>query len=341
MAIFVFFLTATRGSRLHSQAMPNRFYYAMKNQTSWLITDNRPDVLFNRNWNPIRPLALWNNNRIIKSYLTPFIERMLKEGNGDTGVKTILGLAIDAYKQGKFDNKELDATFYNILLANLKIFMVAGHDTTASILGFTYYLLSTNPSVLEAVRREHDAVFGSDVDAAMETILDSPTLLNQLPYTMGVIKETLRLFPPFGSVREGSAEDFLTHPNTGKRYPTHGFLIFSCSAAVHRLEEFWPEPRKCIPERWIVPEGDPLHPYKGAFRPFELGPRNCIGQEMAMLELRIILAMTAREFDFECQFPPDRKAVFGELSYQTQKVGQLSAYPKDAMPARVKLAKSR
>jgi cytochrome P450 len=262
----------------------------------------------------------------MKNYLTPFIQEMLVESKETGGHKTILSLAIDAYRQDAVNSKTLDSTFMNILMANLKVFVVAGHDTAASILSYVYYVLSKHPEIREAVRREHDAVFGPDPTAVTAKII-------------AVIKETLRLFPPIGTIRAGSAEFFLAHPDTDERYPTEGMMIFGCSVAAHRLDSFWPEPNRCLPERWLVPASDPLHPRKNAFRPFELGPRNCIGQEMAMLELRMILVMTVRDFDIDSHFPPDSPRVFGDLAFQTLEAGQLSAYPKDGMPAKVKMRK--
>lgn len=321
--------------------MPNSFYEALKNQISWLNNSNKPDTLFSRNLNPIRPLAMWNNNRIMKNYLSPLIQETLIRGSEYGDPKTILNLAIGSYKQGSFTNNALDSTFMDILQANLKIFMLAGYDTTATVLSYTYYVLSANPAVREAMCREHDAVFGPDSSAAMEKIIATPILLNQLPYTVAVIKEALRLFSPVGTIRGGSADFFLVHPHTGERYPTDGMMIFGCSMVMQRLEEFWPEPNRCIPDRWLVPEGHRLHPRKNAFRPFELGPRNCIGQEMAMLELRMILVMTIRDFDIDTDFPPGSPRVLGDLVYQTVKLGQVSAYPKDGMPVRVKLRKNK
>jgi cytochrome P450 len=317
--------------------MPNGFYEAMKAQIGWLIFDNQPQNLLSRNWNPIRPLAVWNNNRIMKAYLTPLIQEMLLGSKEKGGPKTILSLAIGAYKQGADKAKILDSTFMHILTANLKVFMLAGHDTTASILSYVYYVLSTNTVVRDAVRREHDAIFGPDPTAVTAKITATPTLLNQLPYTVAVIKETLRMFPPFGTIRAGGADFFLTHPDTGERYPTEGMMIFGCSIASQRLKEYWPEPDRCIPERWLVPEGDPLHPRKNAFRPFELGPRNCIGQELAMLELRMILAMTVRDFDIDTEYAADSPRALGEFAFQTMQMGQVSAYPKDGMPVRVRI----
>ena len=317
--------------------MHNAFYKALKRQIGWILFDNQPQYLLSRNWNPIRPLAVWNNNRIMKASLQPLIQEMLIGDNEIGGPKTILSLAIGAYKQDANNPKDLDPTFMDILTANLKVFMLAGHDTTASILSYVYYELSTNPTIREAVRREHDTVFGPDPSQIMEKITATPTLLNQIPYTMAVIKETLRMFAPFGTVRAGNTDVYLTSPETGERFPTEGMMIFGCSIASHRSKDFWVEPERCIPERWLVSEGDPLHPRKNAFRPFELGPRNCIGQELAMLELRMILAMTVRDFDIDTEYAADSPRVLGDFAFQTMEMGQVSSYPKDGMPVRVRI----
>lgn len=79
---------------------------------------------------------------------------------------------------------------------------------------------------------------------------------------------------------------------------------------------------------------------KGAFRPFELGPRNCIGQELAQLELRAILALTVRDFDIDSQFPADGVRPFGDVAYQVYRPGQVTARSRDDMPVKVKLAGS-
>jgi len=317
--------------------MPSPFYLAMKDQIGWMPFDNQPQHVLTRNLNPIGPLAVWNNNRIMKAYLKPLIQEMLLGNKENADSKTILSLAIGAYKQDENNAKTLDSTFMDYIIANLKMFMLAGHDSTASILSYIFYILSTNPTVRDAVCREHDSVFGPDPTQITAKITATPTLLNQLPYTMAVIKETLRLFPPFGIIRAGTPDFFLTNPETGERFPTEGMMIFGVSIACHRSKDFWVEPERCIPERWLVPEGDPLHPRKNAFRPFEFGPRNCIGQELAMLEMRMILAMTARDFDIDTEYTADSPRALGDFAYQTMQMGQLSAYPKDGMPVRVKI----
>ena len=122
-------------------------------------------------------------------------------------------------------------------------------------------------------------------------------------------KETLRLFPVAGTNREPSKNLTLTCPETGEQFPTEGWMLFSTPTSCHRNPAFWPQPDEFLIDRWVVPEDHPLHPVKNAYRPFELGPRNCIGQEMARIELLAILAMTVREFAFEPVLPANSPVV--------------------------------
>lgn len=122
-------------------------------------------------------------------------------------------------------------------------------------------------------------------------------------------------------------------------------MIWLVSCASQRCPDLWPSPDSFIPERWLVKEGDPLFPIKGAWRPFELGPRQCIGIELAMIEMKVIVALMLRSFDF--------KVAYGELDARDEKKGLklglrttpdgerayqtliATAKPVDGMPVRV------
>lgn len=298
---------------------------------------------------PLRPLLVWNNNRKMRNFLAPLIEDGIAEfDSGETsGAKTINYLAVKAYRSevqqqtanGSTDHKmqRIDPKFMDVAIAQLKIFIFAGHDTTASTISFAYSRLYRDPTVLAKTRAEHDEVLGPDPAQALALMTENPNLLNQMPYTSAVIKETLRLYPPAATARQGVPNTFLTQPDTGKSLPTEGFLVWSASTATQRHPAYWERPDEFVPERWLAREGDPLYPRKNAWRPFELGPRNCIGQELAQLELRAILAMTLRELDMEPAYAADAPEALGEKAYQVMDVGDITGHVKNGFPVRVKV----
>ena len=68
---------------------------------------------------------------------------------------------------------------------------------------------------------------------------------------------------------------------------------------MHRAPAYWKQPDEFLPERWLGEPGQPLYPVTGAYRAFEIGPRNCVAQGFVMTELRVILAFVVRQFDFQ------------------------------------------
>ncbi|KAF6838176.1 hypothetical protein CMUS01_04747 [Colletotrichum musicola] len=336
---------AILGVRLHCQTQDFPFYNALKNQVYWLLFDRMPSTIM-KQLNPFRRLAIMKNNWIMKSFLLPYIKREIDEyqSGKSEGVKTINSLAIKAYVNEMQASKEtagklinLNTRFVEVAISQLKVFFLAGHDTTATALCSACHLLYRNPHTLSTMRDEHDQVFGPDPTTAAAQIAANPQLLNQLPYTSAVIKETLRHYPPVGTVRQGQPDFFLMQPETGQRFPTDGFLVLSCSFTEHRMEKYFPRPLEFVPERWLAREGDALYVRKNAFRPFELGPRGCIGQELSQLELRAMLVMLMRELDIESAYADDAPEVLGEKAYQVMIPGEVTGHPKDGIPIRVKV----
>lgn len=327
-------------------------------QIWWLTCDYSLANRLKENF-PLRPFFLWNNSRRMKNFLAPLIEAGVTKSDSDqeTGYKTINSLAIKAYRSEKdqqqptktSSNKKVDPEFLDIAIAQLKVFIFAGHDTTASTISFAYSLLFQHPTALAACRAEHTAILGPDPSAALARLTANPTLLHQLPYTLAVLKETLRLYPPAATARAADNNTITTsspsplllvHPTTGKTYPTHGgVLVWAASWLTHRHPAYWPRADEFVPERWLptTTEGDALHPRKGAWRPFELGPRNCMGQELALLELRAILAMTLRELDLEPVYAADAPRAIGERAYQVMGFGDITGHIKDGFPVRVRI----
>lgn len=150
---------------------------------------------------------------------------------------------------------------------------------------------------MDQLRAEHDQVFSSDWKSAVDVISQDPYKLNDLSYTTAVIKESLRLHPLASTHRQGSKEfNFFLD---GIVYPTADSLIHTNPSVIHLRPDLWPRPTEFIPQRFTVDKDHPLHPVKNAWRAFELGGTRCIGEELAMVEMKLILVLTAREFDFE------------------------------------------
>ena len=298
-------------------------------------------------WNPVRPLFqgyyIWRMNRYMSRQLENCFtaHQDLTVGDKHDAYRTVVNLALNEYlkeQPGSNAVRCLDADFKRFAVSQMKVFILAGHDTTSATLCYVYYTLSRNPSALQRVRAEHDDIFGSDITQTTAAITENPYALNNLPFTLAVIKETLRLFPPSSATREGEPGFSLTQD--GRQYPTEGFTIWCSHQGIHREPLYWPQPDSFIPERWLVSDGDPLHPIKGAWRPFEWGPRNCIGQELALLELKIAMVMTLRNFNITASYDTwdhvhrtkEPRTVNNERAYYAMKG---TTRPVDGFPSKV------
>lgn len=260
----------------------------------------------------------------------------LRDQSG-TPTKSIISLALQKYLEDDDSKNATDVTFRTFAISQIKMFLFAGHDTTSSTICFVFHMLSSNPSVLERVREEQAKVFGTSRIEIVRKLKEEPYLLHQLPYTVAVLKETLRLFPAGPSLRGGEPGYHVRDPQ-GRLLPTEGFMVWLASQPLHRDSSFWPQPEKFLPDRWLVAPGDPLYPIKGAWRAFEHGPRNCIGQELAMMEMKIVLIMVLQEFDIEIAYDElDRKPARGPKTVDGERAYQLTlARPSDGLPCRAK-----
>jgi sterigmatocystin biosynthesis cytochrome P450 monooxygenase len=181
-------------------------------------------------------------------------------------------------------------------MAQIKLFIFAGHDTTSAGTIFTYHLLAQHPDILSKVRAEHGHVFGPNVTDTASVLSSKPELLNRLPYTLAVIKESLRIYLAVAALRDGQP-DFYISGDDDQRFLTNHCIVWGDHYGTHHNPCHWPQPDEFLPRRWLVPEGDPLYPPKNAWRPFEREPRNCIGQEVALTEIKVMLVLTIRQFN--------------------------------------------
>ncbi|KAB5583240.1 cytochrome P450, partial [Coniochaeta sp. 2T2.1] len=159
-------------------------------------------------------------------------------------------------------------------------------------------------------------------------------IINRLPFTLAVIKETLRILPPIvGSYRYGRKGVSVYH--NGKAWPTYPFACFINNHAMMRRPDIFKDPERFIPERYLITDpADPYYVPKDAWRGFEKGARNCIGDAMALIQIKVVLALTVRTFRFREEYPEDAPEVDGEKMYATFHV---TAKPALGMPGRVSL----
>ncbi|KAI8626167.1 vera protein [Xylariaceae sp. FL1651] len=295
---------------------------------------------------PWHDAAARRNNKTIRDIVLPQIRSKLQTDANDSQVKTIVDLAIKYVDKDdpNASREKPNAAFVDRLIANLKAFLFAGHDTTASTICFMTKLLQDNPECLAKLRAEHDAVLGPDPNNAVDVLRQSPHLLYSLPYTLGTIKETLRLYPLAAAMRKAHPGFYVTALDS-TRYPMEGFGLWLSSPGIQRNPDYWPRPDEFIPERWTVSEGDPLHPVNNsAWAPFSIGPRNCIGMELALIELRIVSVLVARRFDIEEAWDewdrlqgPNATPTANIAGERLYTVGNGTVHPKDGMPVHVRL----
>jgi cytochrome P450 len=168
------------------------------------------------------------------------------------------------------------------LRVEVTTFLLAGQETTSLALTWTWYLLSQNPRARQRLEDELDIV----LDGRPPEYAD----LANLPYLRMVIDESMRLYPPaWGFSRQALADDQLG----GFRLP-RGWLAFVIPYVLHRLPAFWPDPEAFDPERFS-PERSADRP-KFAYIPFGAGPRQCIGNQFALIETQLIVATFAQAY---------------------------------------------
>jgi cytochrome P450 len=221
----------------------------------------------------------------------------------DDGPTDFLSILLRARDRGD----QTDAQVRDELMTTL----LAGHDTTALTLTYTWYLLSGDPEVERRLHEEVDAVLGGR---------DRPTMddVGVLDYVERVIKEAMRLYPPvYVLFREPTTDVDLA----GYTIP-EGTTIALSQWAVHRSPRFWDDPEAFDPDRW-TPERRAARP-RFAYFPFGGGPRHCIGKHLAMLEAQSIVATTARRY---------RLAYAGDEPIDLRP--SLTMHPQDGMPMRV------
>lgn len=171
------------------------------------------------------------------------------------------------------------------LIDQMGVFFLAGHETTASVLTWVFYILSVRPDVVRRLREEIDTVVG---DGPVEF-----AHVKQLVYTRNVFREALRLYPPITFIPRVAAEK----TRIGRFNVKKGAMIMVSPWTAHRNESQWRNAEYFDPDRFDKAargEDD-----VGVLMSFGLGPRVCIGAAFATIESGLILARLVRRYDFE------------------------------------------
>jgi cytochrome P450 len=162
--------------------------------------------------------------------------------------------------------------------------LIAGHDTTAAALTWTWYLLSEHPEVEARLHEELDDVLGNRLPTFADT--------QALPFTENVIRESLRIYPPVWMMWRRAVEDYEVD---GYIAPARSIVVMS-QHVMHRDARYFPEPLRFDPERWTREFKAALPKY--TYFPFGGGPRQCIGESFAWMEAILLIATLAQQWKF-------------------------------------------
>jgi len=225
---------------------------------------------------PTKTHRLFNQDaREIDKIVYRIIDERRRSGQDEGDLLSMLVKAHDE-DGSQMNDKQLRDEVMTIFLA--------GHETTALTLSWTWYLLAQNPDVEKKFHAELAEVLGGRLPT-MEDLL-------RLPYTEMIAKESMRLYPPaYALGREAVKECEIG----GFRVPA-GAQVFMFQWATQRDPRFFVQPDKFCPERWTSDFSNSLAKY--AYFPFGGGPRACIGNYFAMMEIILVLATMGQRFKF-------------------------------------------
>ncbi len=184
-------------------------------------------------------------------------------------------------------DEEAGALSAEALRNEIAVLFMAGHETTANSLAWTWYLLSQTPEV--------EARLHAEIDRVLAGRLPALSNVPALPYTRAVFEEAMRLYPPVPVLpREALREE-----RFGDRVIPRGSLIFVVPWLLHRHRKLWEKPDHFIPERFLPENAGKIS--KFAYVPFSIGPRICAGMSFGLTEAILSLATLAQAFSLRLQ----------------------------------------
>jgi cytochrome P450 len=236
-------------------------------------------------WIPIPSNLKFKNERKV---LDDIIYKIIAERRKSNEKKEDL---LDMLMESRYEDTG-EAMPDNLLKDELMTIFLAGHETTASALSSTFYLISQHPKVYEKLKKEIDEVVGKGEMTFQH--------FQQLKYTKACLNEAMRLYPPVWMIgrkalKDNIVGDYLIKKNTD---------ILISPYIVHHHPNYWKNPEAFDPDRWETEEVKEMD--KFAYFPFAAGPRMCIGNNFALFEADIIITKVIQNFSFEYlgQVPP-------------------------------------
>nr|XP_022901355.1 cytochrome P450 4c3-like [Onthophagus taurus]XP_022901357.1 cytochrome P450 4c3-like [Onthophagus taurus] len=182
------------------------------------------------------------------------------------------------FEDGNFSEEEI--------MDQVNTFIIAGHDTSESLMSFIFFELARHPEVQKNILEESISILGKDknVEPTYSQIL-------QMKYLEATIKEVMRLYTLVPLLDRNIKEDITID---GRTIPA-GTDITICAYSLHRNPDHFPEPEKFDPERFMPGNVEKIHPF--AYIPFALGPRICIGKTFAMTTMKATITKIIRNFE--------------------------------------------
>ena len=225
------------------------------------------------------PLPVFRRFREARDRLDATIYRIIKERRADpTDRGDLLSMLMAA------QDSEGDGTSMSDLQLRdeLMTLFLAGHETTANLLTWTWYLLSQHPEVESKLHEELNTVFSGR--------LPQPEDLPQLTYTEKVVAESMRLYPPAWIIGRRTLQEYEV---SSYRLPPNTLILLS-PFIMHRDERYHSDPQQFEPERW-APEAKAARP-RFSYFPFGGGSRQCIGESFAWMEGILLVATLAQRW---------------------------------------------
>jgi len=218
-------------------------------------------------------------NDMIDMMLDIMNERDKEEVEGD----------MDQYHQDmKFSHKKKRNLTENDIISNLIILLIVGYDTTGMTLAFILYALAENPDVQDKLQQEVDEAW-EDAGGSFPDY----SKVQGLSYCEMVIMETLRFYTPVAATVRACNEDYRV-PGSDLVIKKNDMVAFNATF-LHRDPRYWSHPDSFYPVHWTPEEKSQRSPH--AFQAFGQGPRACLGQRFALLELKVALAMIMRHLE--------------------------------------------